>query len=36
MKVGMGGGSICITQEQKGTGRGLASAVIESLPTAAL
>jgi len=29
MKVGMGGGSICITQEQKGTGRGLASAIID-------
>lgn len=29
VKVGMGGGSICITQEQKGTGRGLASAIIE-------
>ena len=28
IKVGMGGGSICITQEQKGTGRGLASAII--------
>ncbi|MCF7919203.1 MAG: IMP dehydrogenase [Candidatus Cloacimonetes bacterium] len=29
IKVGMGGGSICITQEQKGTGRGLASSIIE-------
>jgi IMP dehydrogenase len=29
VKVGMGGGAICITQEQKGTGRGLASAVID-------
>lgn len=29
VKIGMGGGSICITQEQKGTGRGLASAIID-------
>lgn len=27
VKVGMGGGSICITQEQKGTGRGLATTI---------
>ncbi len=29
MKVGMGGGSICITQEQKGTGRGLATSILD-------
>lgn len=29
VKVGMGGGSICITQEQKGTGRGLATTIIK-------
>lgn len=29
IKVGMGGGSICITREQKGTGRGQASALLE-------
>jgi len=29
VKIGMGGGSICITQEQKGTGRGLGTAVVE-------
>lgn len=30
VKVGMGGGSICITQEQKGTGRGLATSIIKT------
>ncbi|MBE6936900.1 MAG: IMP dehydrogenase [Ruminococcaceae bacterium] len=29
VKVGIGGGSICITREQKGIGRGQASALIE-------
>jgi IMP dehydrogenase len=29
VKVGIGGGSICITREQKGIGRGQASAVVE-------
>jgi len=29
VKIGMGGGSICITQEQKGTGRGLGTAIME-------
>lgn len=29
VKVGIGGGSICITREQKGIGRGQASAIIE-------
>jgi len=29
IKVGIGGGSICITREQKGIGRGQATAIIE-------
>ena len=29
MKIGIGGGSICITRETKGIGRGQATAVIE-------
>jgi IMP dehydrogenase len=33
IKVGIGGGSICITREQKGIGRGQASAVIEVAKT---
>lgn len=31
VKVGIGGGSICITREQKGIGRGQASALLEVL-----
>lgn len=30
IKIGIGGGSICITREQKGIGRGQATAVIEA------
>jgi IMP dehydrogenase len=33
IKVGIGGGSICITREEKGIGRGQASAVIEVAET---
>lgn len=33
VKVGMGGGSICITQEQKGTGRGLATSILDVVQT---
>jgi len=33
VKVGIGGGSICITREQKGIGRGQASALIEIAKT---
>ncbi|MCQ4908527.1 IMP dehydrogenase, partial [Phascolarctobacterium faecium] len=29
VKVGIGGGSICITREEKGIGRGQATALIE-------
>ena len=29
MKIGIGGGSICITRETKGIGRGQATAVID-------
>ena len=32
VKIGIGGGSICITRETKGIGRGQATAVIESCP----
>ena len=34
VKVGIGGGSICITREQKGIGRGQASALIEVIEVA--
>jgi len=33
IKVGVGGGSICITREQKGIGRGQASALLEVVDT---
>lgn len=33
IKVGIGGGSICITREQKGIGRGQASAIIDVVNT---
>lgn len=29
IKVGIGGGSICITREQKGIGRGQATAILD-------
>ncbi len=32
VKIGIGGGSICITRETKGIGRGQATAVIEACP----
>ena len=35
VKVGIGGGSICITREQKGIGRGQATALIEVAKTIA-
>ena len=31
VKVGIGGGAICITREQKGIGRGQATALIEAV-----